>query len=44
TTIRHPVEDMAAEMARLLLAHIDEPGRTPTSVIFEPALILRSSG
>jgi DNA-binding LacI/PurR family transcriptional regulator len=44
TTIRHPVEDMAAEMGRLLLDHIDEPRRTPTSVIFEPALILRASG
>ncbi|MER7361064.1 LacI family DNA-binding transcriptional regulator [Nonomuraea wenchangensis] len=44
TTIRHPVEDMAAEMARLLLDHIDEPGRTPRSVIFEPALIVRASG
>lgn len=44
TTIRHPVEDMAAEMGRLLLEHVDEPGRAPTSVIFEPSLILRASG
>ncbi|MBT2231567.1 LacI family DNA-binding transcriptional regulator [Nonomuraea sp. NEAU-A123] len=43
TTIRHPVEDMAAEMGRLLLEHIEEPGRAATSVIFEPALILRAS-
>ncbi|MFB9893599.1 LacI family DNA-binding transcriptional regulator [Planobispora takensis] len=43
TTIRHPVEDMAAEMARLLLAHIEEPERQATSVIFEPALVIRES-
>ncbi|GAA4089018.1 LacI family DNA-binding transcriptional regulator [Nonomuraea soli] len=43
TTIRHPVEDMAAEMGRLLLEHVHEPGRAPTSVIFEPALIMRAS-
>ncbi|MBB5137916.1 DNA-binding LacI/PurR family transcriptional regulator [Thermocatellispora tengchongensis] len=43
TTVRHPVEDMAAEMARLLLEHIDQPGRPPTSVIFEPALVVRAS-
>ncbi|WP_049576641.1 LacI family DNA-binding transcriptional regulator [Nonomuraea sp. SBT364] len=43
TTVRHPVEDMAAEMARLLLEHIDQPGRPPTSIIFEPALVVRES-
>ncbi|MEV6980299.1 LacI family DNA-binding transcriptional regulator [Sphaerisporangium sp. NPDC051017] len=43
TTIRHPVEDMAAEMARLLLEHVDEPGRPMTSVIFEPSLVVRES-
>jgi DNA-binding LacI/PurR family transcriptional regulator len=43
TTIRQPVEDMAAEMTRLLLDHIDRPGRRPASVIFEPTLVVRHS-
>ncbi|MFJ2031716.1 LacI family DNA-binding transcriptional regulator [Streptosporangium sp. NPDC087985] len=43
TTVRHPVEDMAAEMGRLLLAHIEQPGRRVTSVIFEPTLVVRES-
>lgn len=43
TTIRHPVEDMAAEMTRLLLAHVDDPDRAVTSVIFEPSLVVRDS-
>jgi DNA-binding LacI/PurR family transcriptional regulator len=43
TTIRQPVEDMAAEMARLLLAHIEDPGAEPTSVIFDPTLVVRAS-
>ncbi|HEX4703120.1 MAG TPA: LacI family DNA-binding transcriptional regulator [Pseudonocardiaceae bacterium] len=43
TTVRQPVEDMAAEMARLLLAHIEDPDRRITSVIFEPTLVVRES-
>lgn len=43
TTVRQPVEDMAAEMARLLLDRLARPERPVTSVIFEPTLILRSS-
>jgi DNA-binding LacI/PurR family transcriptional regulator len=43
TTVRQPVEDMAAEMARLLLSHIESPGLRPTSIIFEPTLIVRQS-
>jgi DNA-binding LacI/PurR family transcriptional regulator len=43
TTVRHPVEDMAAEMARLLLEHIEHPEHPPTSIIFDPALIVRAS-
>lgn len=43
TTIRQPLEEMAAEMARLLLARIDEPNREPGSVIFEPTLVVRES-
>jgi DNA-binding LacI/PurR family transcriptional regulator len=34
---------MAAEMARLLLNHIDNPQSPPTSVIFEPTLVVRES-
>ena len=43
TTIRQPIEQMAGEMAQLLLAQILEPDRRPTSVILEPALVVRSS-
>ena len=43
TTIRQPVEDMAAEMARLLLTHIEQPDQRPASVIFEPELVVRES-
>ncbi|MEV0389269.1 LacI family DNA-binding transcriptional regulator [Nonomuraea sp. NPDC050643] len=43
TTVRHPVEDMAAEMGRLLLAHLGDPGQPVTSRIFEPSLVVRDS-
>jgi len=43
TTIRQPVEDMAAEMARLVLEHIGSDGQRVTSVIFEPVLVVRAS-
>ncbi|WP_329109852.1 LacI family transcriptional regulator [Micromonospora sp. NBC_01699] len=43
TTIRHPLEDMAAESARLLLARIDDPELRVTSVIFDPNLVQRRS-
>ncbi|MEU4620719.1 LacI family DNA-binding transcriptional regulator [Actinoplanes sp. NPDC023801] len=43
TTVRQPVEEMAAEMAQLLIAHIDAPGRSPRSVIFQPTLVIRDS-
>lgn len=43
TTVRQPVEDMAAEMSRLLLDRLSRPDRPVTSVIFEPTLILRAS-
>lgn len=43
TTVRQPVEDMGAEMARLLLAHIEDPSSPPTSVIFDPTLVVRES-
>ncbi|MEU8240825.1 LacI family DNA-binding transcriptional regulator [Actinoplanes missouriensis] len=43
TTVRQPVEEMAAEMAELLLAHIATPSRSPRSVIFQPTLVIRQS-
>ncbi|MGW1019404.1 LacI family DNA-binding transcriptional regulator [Streptomyces niveus] len=43
TTVRQPVEDMAAEMSRLLLDRLSRPDRPVTSVIFEPTLVLRAS-
>jgi DNA-binding LacI/PurR family transcriptional regulator len=43
TTVRQPLEDMAAEAARLLLANIDDPDGRVSSVIYEPALIHRQS-
>jgi DNA-binding LacI/PurR family transcriptional regulator len=43
TTIRQPVEDMAAEMARLLLDRIGKQDRRVTSVVFEPTLVVRQS-
>ncbi|MEU0303168.1 LacI family DNA-binding transcriptional regulator [Streptomyces sp. NPDC006175] len=43
TTVRQPVEDMAAEMAGLLLDRLAAPDRPTTSVIFEPVLVLRDS-
>jgi DNA-binding LacI/PurR family transcriptional regulator len=42
TTIRQPVEEMAAEMARMLLTQIGGGPRT-NSVIFEPTLVTRDS-
>ncbi|MET0136093.1 MAG: LacI family DNA-binding transcriptional regulator [Kibdelosporangium sp.] len=43
TTVLQPVEEMAAEMARLLLSQIEDPERAPRSVIFEPTLVIRES-
>lgn len=43
TTVRQPVEQMGAEMARLLLAHIEDPARAPTPMIFEPTIVVRES-
>jgi DNA-binding LacI/PurR family transcriptional regulator len=43
TTIRHPLEDMAARAAELLLSRVDQPGLRPSSVIFEPTLVVRDS-
>jgi DNA-binding LacI/PurR family transcriptional regulator len=43
TTVRQPVEDMAAQMARLLLKQIEEPDRPIPSVVFHPTLVVRQS-
>ncbi|MFD0022971.1 LacI family DNA-binding transcriptional regulator [Streptomyces sp. NPDC058382] len=43
TTVRQPVEAMAAEMARLLIERLEKPDGAATSVIFEPALVVRDS-
>ncbi|MGV9246068.1 LacI family DNA-binding transcriptional regulator [Streptomyces sp. NPDC003710] len=43
TTIRQPVEEMAAEMARLLDEHIHGGRTDATSVIFDPELVVRDS-
>jgi DNA-binding LacI/PurR family transcriptional regulator len=43
TTIHQPVEEMAGEMARQLLARLRDPRRTPRSVIFSPSLVVRQS-
>ncbi|MFD5975863.1 LacI family DNA-binding transcriptional regulator [Streptomyces bacillaris] len=43
TTVRQPVEAMAAEMVRLLLDRPPAPSSPATSVIFEPELVVRAS-
>jgi DNA-binding LacI/PurR family transcriptional regulator len=43
TTIRHPLEDMAAESARLLLSRVEDRTMRPSSVIYEPTLVIRAS-
>ncbi|CAD5924782.1 LacI family DNA-binding transcriptional regulator [Streptomyces cyaneofuscatus] len=43
TTVRQPVEEMAAEMARLLLKQIGGPGGPSPSMVFPPTLVRRQS-
>lgn len=43
TTVRQPVEDMAGVMVRLLADALEQPGARPSSVIFEPELVVRES-
>jgi DNA-binding LacI/PurR family transcriptional regulator len=43
TTVHQPVEEMAAEMATMLLAQIREGETRPRSVIFQSALVRRES-
>lgn len=43
TTVRQPTEEMAAEMARLLLRQTAHPDTPVTAVIFQPTLVVRHS-
>jgi DNA-binding LacI/PurR family transcriptional regulator len=43
TTVRQPVEEMAGEMARLLLRQINAPAGPVQSVTFQPSLVVRES-
>jgi DNA-binding LacI/PurR family transcriptional regulator len=43
TTVRQPVEEMAAEMARLLLRQFGEAGPAAPSALFRPTLVVRQS-
>ncbi|RII11815.1 Ribose operon repressor [Streptomyces sp. YIM 130001] len=43
TTVRQPVEEMAATMAQLLEEYIHGDRTDPTSVIFDPELVVRES-
>ncbi|MFJ8579603.1 LacI family DNA-binding transcriptional regulator [Micromonospora sp. NPDC093277] len=43
TTVRQPLEDMAAEATRMLLARVDDPELTSSSTIFDPLLVVRAS-
>ncbi|MEU8956267.1 LacI family DNA-binding transcriptional regulator [Streptomyces sp. NPDC048518] len=43
TTVRQPVERMTAAMAGLLLEHVQGTRTEPTSLIFEPELVVRDS-
>ena len=44
TTVRQPVEEMAAEMTRMLLDRIEGVSTGPQSAIFDPVLVVRQSG
>jgi DNA-binding LacI/PurR family transcriptional regulator len=43
TTVRHPLEQMAAMGARMLLDSIEQPAPRPTCVIYDPELVRRAS-
>jgi len=43
TTIRQPIEAIAAEMTRLLLDVIDDPGMLPRHEVLAPELVVRGS-
>ncbi len=43
TTVRQPVEEMAATAARLLVEQLAGTAQQPSSVVFEPELVIRES-
>ena len=43
STVRQPVDAMAAQMVREMLALVDDPGRGPTRTVLETELVLRDS-
>jgi DNA-binding LacI/PurR family transcriptional regulator len=43
TTVREPVEDMAAEMARMLVRQIEDPTVETETALFQPTLVRRDS-
>ncbi|MFB9685178.1 LacI family DNA-binding transcriptional regulator [Amycolatopsis plumensis] len=43
TTVRQPVEEMGAAMARMVLDRMADPQRRAESVIFDPELVIRES-
>lgn len=43
TTVRQPIETMAAQMARLLLEQLDHPGEPVTPTLYAPTLVHRGS-
>lgn len=43
TTVRQPIEEMTAEMARMLFEMLESPTRRPVSRIFAPTLVVRGS-
>ena len=43
TTVRQPLEEMAARMAELLLEQIADPDGEQSPVLFEPTLVVRES-
>ena len=43
STVRQPVDAMAAQMVREMLALVDDPGRSATRVVLETELVLRDS-
>lgn len=43
TTVRQPMEEMAARMASLLQEEIEGTRTEPTAVIFDPELVVRAS-
>lgn len=43
TSVRQPIEEMAAEMVRMLFEALSGEQTRPTSMIFEPTLVVRDS-